>query len=62
MSENFYLGAFEYVIIYMNGTHHIMDIYASEMYDNCTTVFTGHYEECIAERKRMKIAYAESLF
>ena len=61
MSDNFYLGAYEYIIVFRNGTHHIVDIWQSEVYDTDGVIFTGHYDKCLEERKRMEIAHAESL-
>ena len=60
MSDNFYIGSCEYIIIYRNGTHHIIDVFDEEVYDT-GVIFTGHYGECLEERERMEITYAESL-
>jgi len=61
--ENFYAGNTEYVIIYKNGTHHIMEIaYLDNGNDNSEIIFTGHYEKCLAEKERIITEYAESLF
>lgn len=60
--DNFYLGSTEYIIRFHNGTHVIADSEKIQYYPfNAGIVFTGTYEQCKAEQKRMEIEYKESL-
>jgi len=61
--ENFYAGNTEYVIIYKNGTHHIKEVSYNDNDDTIlTTIFTGNYEKCLAEKEHIITEHAESLF
>lgn len=56
MCENFWLGCNELIVVFRNGTHHVI-----EAYENWETVFTGHIEECIGYCKRREIEYMEAV-
>jgi len=56
MPDNFYLGFYEFIILFRKGTHVIIDVDADEI------LFTGSYEKCLKEKELMKIGYLESLF
>ena len=63
MSDNFYAGSQEYVIILKKGTHHIYEIdYLDNGDDNYKEVFTGHYAKCLEEKERIINEYLESLY
>ena len=56
MSKNFWLGCNELIIVFRNGTHHVI-----EAYENWKKVFTGHIEECIKYCKIREKEYEESV-
>lgn len=41
MSDNFWIGNNELVIVFRNGIHHVL-----ERYEDYEPVFTGRYEKC----------------
>lgn len=66
MSENFYVGAEEYIIMFKNGIHHIINVNDYEREMNMeypgAVIFSGSYEKCISKRQEMEIEYQESRF
>lgn len=56
MCKNFWFGCNELIIVFRNGTHHVI-----EAYENWKTVFTGNIEECIEYCKRHEIEYMEAV-
>lgn len=56
MVKNFWLDNNELVIVYRNGTHHVI-----EAYEDYNTVFTGKIEDCLTYCKNREIAYMESI-
>ena len=56
MSKNFWLGSNEIVIVFCNGTHHVI-----EAYEDYKTVFTGNFEKCLDYCKNREIEYMESV-
>ena len=56
MIKNFWLGCNELVIIFHNGTHHVI-----EEFENWKTVFTGCLEDCIKYCNGREIEYEESI-
>lgn len=49
--DRFYTGGSAYYIVFRHGTYCIKEDLTSSNVDE--TVFTGTYEECLAERDRM---------
>lgn len=66
MDSNFYIGGEEYIVIFKNGIHHIINVNAYEremdMEYPGAVVFSGSYDECISKRDEMEIEYQESRF
>lgn len=56
MYKNYWLGSNELVIVFRNGTHHVI-----EVFENWETVFTGNYEQCIEYCDNRVISYQESI-
>lgn len=56
-TNNTFLGDNELVIVFRNGTHHVI-----EKYEDWDVVFTGHYEQCISYCDERWIEYQKSLF
>lgn len=56
MSKNFWLGNNELLIVFRNGTHHVI-----ESYEDYKTIFTGHFEKCLEYCKNREVAYMESV-
>lgn len=56
MVKNFWLDNNELVIVYRNGTHHVI-----EAYEDYNTVFTRKIEDCLTYCKNREIAYMESI-
>lgn len=56
MSKNFWLGSNELVIVFRNGTFHVI-----EEYEGFETVFTGSYKDCLDYCESRQIDYAESV-
>jgi len=56
MKNNFWLGDNELVIVYREGTHHVL-----ESYGNYSTVFSGAYDKCVEYCKNREISYLESI-
>lgn len=57
MSDNFWLGNNELVIVEGKGTHHVL-----EGFEDYESVFTGNYKACLDYCKKREIDYMESLF
>lgn len=57
---NHWIGNTEYIIIYKNGTHELIERESWEEYG--TTIATGTFEELYNKIKEINIAYQESLF
>ena len=57
MSNNFWLGNIELVIVFRNGRHIVWEIDN----DDRQTVFDGHYEKCLEYCKNREISYMESI-
>lgn len=55
MAQNFWLGGNELIIVYINGTHHVV-----EAYEDYNSVFTGDFKKCLEYCKNREIEYAES--
>lgn len=56
MSENFWLGDNELVVVFRGGTFYVVD-----SYENYNTVFSGHFEDCLEYCKNREIDYLESV-
>lgn len=59
MYENKWIGDYNYIIKFYNGTH---EVRRYETTGDYTVVFSGHYEKCLHYLKEIEIAYLESLF
>lgn len=57
---NFYCGSEEYLIIFIDGIHHIINT-TDYTHGTDGLVFTGTYAECVEKSKQMIIEYEESL-
>ena len=54
---NLFMGSNELIIIYRNGTHHVI-----EKDEDYNEVFTGSYEKCCEYCKNRNIDYLESFY
>lgn len=57
-----YVGPHHYWIRFYNGTHEVRETETDNEFDPITTVFRGHYEECVQFIDDRDIEYMESLF
>ena len=61
--ENRWVGCLEYIIIFKNGTHHLIaDEYPNRDDLEPKTVFTGSYEKCRQRLDDIEVDYLESQF
>ena len=56
MYKNYWLGSNELVIVFRDGTHHVI-----EEFENWETVFTGNYEQCTEYCENRVVTYQESI-
>lgn len=56
MSNNFWLGNNELIIVERKGAYHVL-----ESYENYESVFVGTYKECLEYCKNLEIAYMEEV-
>lgn len=57
MSDNFWLGSNQLVIVEGKGTHRVL-----EAFEDYESVFTGNYKSCLDYCKKRENDYMESLF
>lgn len=55
--QNYYVGGNQMVIVYRNGTCHVL-----EEYENYDSVFTGTFAQCFEYCNKRNIEYEESKF
>lgn len=57
-----YIGPYHYWIRFYNGQSEVRETETDNEHDPITTVFRGHYEDCIKYINEKEIDYMESLF
>ena len=57
MTNNFWLGSNELVIVFRNGQHIVWEIDNDER----KTVFTGHFDKCLEYCKSREVEYMEGI-
>ena len=62
MRHDRYVGPHHYWIRFYKGTCEVRKTETDNEFDPITTVFSGHYENCVKFINDAEIAYAESLF
>jgi hypothetical protein len=62
MRYDTYIGPHHYWIRFHNGTSEVRETEYDNEHDAITTVFVGHYEDCVKFIKNKEIEYLESLF
>jgi hypothetical protein len=62
MRHDRYVGPYHYWIRFYNGTHEVRETETDNEFDPITTVYRGHYEECVKYIDNREVEYMESLF
>jgi hypothetical protein len=57
---NDYVGGQEYIVTFKGGQHHLIEVIPDCYELPNRTIFSGHYDQCMARLDEMHRGYAES--